>query len=226
MKTTLFTLTVALFATPLWAADPVSGDAIVGDATAGQQKAMVCSACHGMDGNSLANPEWPTIAGQHAKYINKQLHNFRSGAKGEEGAVVRNNVLMAGQAVGLSDQDIADLAAFYTTQTTQRSKGAAPELVAMGEALYRGGDLTRGIAACSGCHGPNGTGNAEAIFPNLAGQHAEYTVLQLQNFRAGHRANDPGRMMRSIAVRLTDEQIQAVASYIQGLRPTEVQATR
>ncbi len=226
MKTTLLTLTFALLATPVWAAEaPAATTAIVGDAAAGQQKALVCSACHGMDGNSMSNPEWPTIAGQHEKYITKQLRNYRSGAKNEDG-VVRNNALMAGQAIGLSDQDIADLSAYFTAQAMQRTKGASPEMVALGETLYRSGDLTRGIAACSGCHGPNGTGNAEAMFPNLAGQHAEYTALQLTNFRAGHRANDPGKMMRAIAVKMTDEQIQAVATYIQGLRPTQVQANR
>ncbi len=196
---------------------------VEGDPTAGQQKALVCSACHGLDGNAATNPEWPILAGQHPQYLAKQLHNYRAGGKDPDGAdMVRMNAIMNGQAAGLSDQDIADLAAYFASQETKRTKGADPELVELGEALYRGGDLSSGIPACTGCHSPNGMGNAGAVFPMLAGQHATYTELQLKAFRSMQRANDPGRMMRNIAAKMSDRQIRAVASYIQGLRPTAV----
>ena len=184
---------------------------IVGDPAAGKEKAAVCAACHGANGNSV-NPQWPNLAGQHAGYTAKQLHNFKN--KDESG---RNNAVMYGQAVNLSDQDMADLAAYYAT--LDRATGVAdPELVAHGEQLYRGGDLERGIAACMSCHGPRGLGNQAANFPVLAGQHAEYTAAQLMAFRAMERANDPNQMMRGSAAKLTDRDIQAPASYLQGLR--------
>jgi cytochrome c553 len=181
-----------------------------GDAGAGQQKAAVCAACHGPDGNST-NPQWPKIAGQNAAYLLKQLHNFKNPDTG------RNNPIMTAQVAALSDQDMADLAEYFAAQPP--SPGVAdPQLVETGQALYRGGDLERGIVACSGCHGPQGRGNAAAKIPALAGQHAEYTAAQLKAFRAMERANDPNQMMRDAAMRLTDQDIAAVASYLQGLR--------
>lgn len=178
------------------------------DATAGKAKAAACIACHGADGNS-PNPEWPSLAGQHAKYLVKQLQAFKGGE--------RSNPLMSPMAAGLSEEDMADIAAYYSSQTLAGGK-ADPELVAAGEKLYRGGNATTGVAACMACHGPNGAGNPQANFPSLQGQHAAYTVLQLQAFRAGERTNDAGKMMQNIAVRMTDQEMGAVASYIQGLR--------
>lgn len=180
-----------------------------GDVDAGREKSAACAACHGTDGNS-ASAEWPKLAGQHAGYTAKQLRDYRSGA--------RANDIMLGMSAGLSDEDIADLAAFYAAQTIEFGI-ADPELVLEGEALYRGGDSIRGIPACSGCHGPDGRGNSAANFPWLAGQHAEYTAEQLALYRTMVRNNDPNAMMRGVAANMTDQQIRAVAEFIQGLRP-------
>ena len=125
---------------------------------------------------------------------------------------------MQGMAAPLSDDDILNLAAYYTEQQLQYGS-ADPELADQGETLFRGGDPARGVPACSGCHGPAGRGNPAADFPHLSGQHAQYTATQLQMFRAGDRANDLNGMMRGAAANLTDQQIEAVSSYIQGLRP-------
>jgi cbb3-type cytochrome c oxidase subunit III len=186
-------------ATTVWAA---------GDAAAGKQKSATCAACHGADGNSN-NPEWPKLAGQNAAYLIKQLQNFKSGE--------RVNATMNGMAANLSEQDMEDLAAYFSNQEITRGK-ADPELVEAGQALFRGGDLARGIAACSACHGAQGAGNPAAGFPALAGQHALYLETQLKAFRSMTRANDPGQMMRNIAMKMSDADITAVASYIQGLQ--------
>ncbi len=179
-----------------------------GDAVAGKTKASSCAACHGADGNS-ANPEWPKLAGQHATYLVKQLSNFKAGE--------RNNAMMAPMAAPLSEQDMADISAFLASQTQTGGK-ADPALVAAGEKLFRGGNATTGVAACMGCHSPNGMGNPLANFPRLSGQHAAYTVNQLKTFRSGERANDAGKMMQNIAARMTDAEMLAVAAYIEGLR--------
>lgn len=187
-----------------------SGPALAaGDAAAGQQKSVPCAACHGQDGNS-PTAQYPNIAGQNAGYLVKQLKEFKEGT--------RANAIMAGMVAGLSEQDMEDLAAFYAAQ--QVKYGAAdPELAPTGEALYRGGDLGRGIPACSACHGPAGGGNPAAKFPMLRGQHADYTALQLDAFRSMQRANDGGQMMRNVAAKMSDTDIAAVSSYVQGLRP-------
>lgn len=179
-----------------------------GDPAAGQQKAASCAGCHGVDGNSM-NGEWPKLAGQHVKYLVKQLQNFKS--------MDRVNNIMNGMAAALSQQDMEDIAAFYATQELQGGQ-ADPALVELGEQVFRGGNLQSGVSACTGCHGPTGQGNPAAGFPSLAGQHAQYIETQLRNFRAMERANDPGQMMRNVASRMTDQEIQAVASYIQGLQ--------
>lgn len=178
-----------------------------GDPAAGKTKSATCAGCHGADGNS-ANPEWPKLAGQHPDYLEKQLANFKSGE--------RQNAMMSPMAMPLSEQDMADLAAFYAGQALNGGE-ADPALVALGERIYRGGNLSTGVAACMGCHGPTGSGNGPANFPSLKGQHAAYTASQLKAFRAGERANDAGKMMRNIAAKMTDKEMEAVASYIQGL---------
>ena len=192
-----------------------------GDAAAGQGKAAVCAACHGADGNSAA-PTFPKLAGQNAKYIYKQLQGFKT--------MRRNNAMMLGFASALSDQDMADLAVYFSEQ--KLAGGAAkPELVALGQKLYRGGNKNVGLAPCSGCHGPAGLGNTYAAFPRIGGQHADYTKAQLMAFRAAgrddntdmKRGNDgakAGEMgpMQMIAAKLSDKDIDALASYIQGLR--------
>lgn len=185
-----------------------------GDAAAGKTKAAACAACHNADGNSV-NPIWPKLAGQHETYIVKQLTEFQKGmqTQGKEG---RFNPVMAPMAMPLSKQDMEDIAAYFSSQETQM--GAAKKAtLATGEALWRGGDKKAGIPACQACHGPTGAGNAPAKFPRLSGQHGEYVKLQLQAFRKGERANDMNAMMRDIASRMTDEQIQAVADYVGGL---------
>jgi len=178
-----------------------------GDAEAGKAKAAMCAACHGPDGNSPA-PNFPKIAGQHAEYIAKQLQEFKSGA--------RQDATMAGMTAALSEQDMADLAAFYASQKGNVGQ-AAEDKVELGETLYRAGNAATGVSACAACHGPAGNGNPMAKFPNLSGQHADYTALQLKNFRAGARANDAGSMMRGVAKKMTDAEIEAVSQYIQGL---------
>ena len=187
-----------------------AGTALVGDAAAGQAKTVVCGACHGPDGNSMA-PNFPKLAGQGDKYLLKQLHEIKDGK--------RTVLEMTGLLTNLSDQDLADLAAYFASQ--KGSVGAAdPKLVARGEQLFRGGNLEKGLPACTGCHSPNGAGNAAAGFPHLSGQHATYIAKQLTDFRkeeAG-RANDGDAMtMRTIARKLSDEDIAALSSYIQGL---------
>jgi cytochrome c553 len=178
-----------------------------GDAEAGKSKSAMCAACHGPDGNSPA-PTFPKLAGQHAAYLAKQLAEYKSGE--------RQNATMNGMAAALSEQDIADLAAFYSSQQVTLGK-AAEDKVAAGEAVYRAGNAATGVSACTACHGPTGSGNPMANFPSLSGQHADYTVLQLKAFRAGERANDAGSMMRGVAKKMTDAEIEAVAQYIQGL---------
>lgn len=178
-----------------------------GDAAAGKAASATCAGCHQPDGNAV-NPEWPKLAGQGSSYLVKQLHDFKGGK--------RKNATMAPMAMGLSDQDMDNLAAYFSSQTM--SQGAADKsLVEEGQKLYRGGNPTTGVAACIGCHGPTGAGNPAARFPRLAGQNAKYVENQLHNFRSGDRSNDPGKMMRNVASRMSDDEIKAVASYVQGL---------
>ena len=178
-----------------------------GDAAAGKAKSAACAACHGPDGNSAA-PTFPKLAGQHPDYTAKQLAEFKSGE--------RKDATMNGMAAPLSEQDMADLAAYYATQKASVGK-AAEDKVELGQTIYRAGNTATGVSACAACHGPTGSGNAMAKFPGLSGQHADYTAMQLKNFRAGARANDAGSMMRSIAKKMSDAEIEAVAQYIQGL---------
>lgn len=179
-----------------------------GDPVRGKELSASCAACHGADGNST-NPEWPKLAGQGEAYLYKQLADYKEGR--------RENALMAGQVAGLSDQDMRDLAAYFASQTG--STGTADETsVVLGGQVYRGGNAASGVAACAACHGPAGAGNPPAMFPKVAGQHARYNADQLRAFREGTRANDAGRMMRNIARRMTDEEIDAVSEYMAGLR--------
>ena len=178
-----------------------------GDAAAGQGKTAVCAACHGADGNSMV-PNFPKLAGQGERYLVKQMQDIKSG--------VRAVPEMTGMLNAMSDQDMADIAAYFAAQSG--SIGAAkPELVAAGEMLYRAGNAAKGIAACTACHSPTGAGNAQAGFPSLGGQHAAYTAKQLMNFRTETRNNDDAKIMRQVAALLSDKEIEAVSSYIQGL---------
>ncbi len=183
-----------------------------GDAEAGKAKSAPCAACHGADGNSV-NPTWPKLAGQGAPYIVAQLQMFKDGT--------RANALMAPQAAALNEQDMLDLAAYYAAQTG--TPGAAdPELVEMGEAIYRGGIIDKDVTACTACHLPNGAGNLPAKFPKLSGQHAAYTESRLVAYRAidptlEKDINPAISIMVSVTERLTDTEIKALAQYIQGL---------
>ncbi len=185
----------------------VNAAAAAGDAAAGKEKSALCAACHGADGNS-PNPMWPSLAGQHAEYTAKQLHEFKNGA--------RENPQMSPMAMPLSDEDIDDLAAYYAAQQPQPAY-AGPDMLELGEQLYRAGNPRTGLAACMGCHGPDGAGNPAAKYPSINGQHAEYTAAQLQAFKAEMRHNDMNSMMRSVAGKMSSEEIEAVANYLQGL---------
>jgi cytochrome c553 len=188
--------------------------AVEGDAEAGKAKSVTCAACHGPDGNSPTDM-YPKIAGQHAGYIYKQLKEFKAGmaSGGKEG---RNNAVMGGMVAALSDQDMKDLAVFYASQTMK--SGTTPEdVVARGQKLFRGGDMDRGIAACIACHGPRGVGHSLAGFPKISFQHPAYIKAQLESFRNGSRANDMNGMMRDVAKKLTDEDIEILSKYLGGL---------
>jgi len=169
---------------------------------------QICAACHGADGNSPL-PMNPSLAGQHLEYLFKQLNEFKSGS--------RNNAVMMGMVAGLSAEDMRNLAAYYSAQKPGESAAKDKDLVAQGRKLFRGGNLATGVAACAGCHSPNGAG-IPSQYPRLAGQHPEYVATQLKAFRASERANDANNMMRAVAARLTDKEIAAVAEYLSGLR--------
>lgn len=178
------------------------------DAVAGKAKSQVCAACHGVDGNSPTNPTWPKLAGQHEKYTYKQLKDFHSGE--------RKDIQMTGFAATLRDEDMSDIAAYYATQKIQLGF-ASSSLLDLGQKIYRAGNASKELAACIACHGPNGAGNPLALYPSLSGQHAEYTEIQLLNFRDNKRTNDINRVMRIISEKMTIEEIKAVSNYIQGL---------
>jgi cytochrome c553 len=184
-----------------------------GDPEAGRKKAEVCAACHGQDGNS-PNPIWPKIAGQSERYFISQLKAFQQGAAGpRQGA---NAAQMYPMVAALREQDMADLAAYFSRQ--KATLGVADdELAKKGAAIYQGGNADFGSAACIGCHGPSGKGNPAAGFPALAGQHAAYTYNQLKAFHDGTRSGDPNGMMRNMVRKMSDVEMQAVAEYIQGL---------
>jgi cytochrome c553 len=199
----LAAITITLFASLVLG--PVQA---AGDPEAGKLKSSQCAACHGADGNSV-NPEWPKLAGQHAGYLVKQLSYFE---KGE-----RENATMKPMASVLDEQGREDVAAYYASQSVKTGT-ADPELVALGEKIYRSGNAESGVAPCMGCHGPNGAGNPAALYPALRGQHAKYTELQLHGFAEGKRVNENAKkMMQILASRMTNREIRAVASYIQGL---------
>ena len=179
-----------------------------GSKEAGQAKAATCSACHGMDGTSV-NPEWPNLAGQHESYILKQLNAFHGGQ--------RQNPLMSPMALVLTEQDMADLAAYFSSQPV-RGGETDPSKAKLGQRVYRSGNVEGKVMACAGCHGPTGRGNAPAAYPSIQGQRATYVSVQLKAYKAGTRTTDPNQMMRNMAAALSDEEIDAVASYVQGLR--------
>ena len=184
------------------------------DAAKGQQIAsQVCVACHAADGNSPAAAN-PKLAGQFPDYLRKQLHNFKPapGKKAE-----RDNAVMAGMVANLSDDDMRNVAAYYGSQKLKPETAKSKELAARGQKLYRGGNMATGVAACAGCHGPEGAG-IPGQYPRLSGQFASYLESQLLAFKTGTRANDPNGMMRAVAARMSEAEIKAVAEYASGLR--------
>lgn len=186
--------------------------AFAGDPQAGQEKSALCQGCHGPDGNSLS-PEWPNLASQHADYIEKQVKNFQDG--------VRKDPTMSSMVIGLSQEDVADIAAYFSAQSLESvatEKAKADSDIALGKKIYKGGNTYNGVPACAGCHGPNGVGNAPAVFPRVAGQKIDYLIKTLNDFRAGNRANDPNEIMRNIAAKLSDREIKAVAAYVSSLQ--------
>jgi len=181
----------------------------VADAAKGKVLSATCAACHGADGNSV-NPVWPKLAGQGAGYLAKQLADFRSDK--------RKDPTMTAMAKGIaSDADVKDLVAFFAGQKAKPGAANDKDKVAEGELIYKGGNLTTGVAACAACHSPTGSGNEAAKFPSIAGQHKTYIINQLKAFKSGKRANDTGKMMRNIAKNMTDAEMDAVAEYISGL---------
>jgi cytochrome c553 len=216
-------LCVALSVGPAAMAEEAAATAPAGSASGsaetGATKAAVCTACHGVNGNST-NPEWPNLAGQNAAYVREQLMAIKT--------KLRNNPVMQPIVDPMSEQDFADVAAFFAAQTPTGLE-ADPSYWKAGESLYKSGDVARQIPACAACHGPAGQGNAGAGYPALRAQHAVYTVKQLQDYLTKNRyrdASDPSKvhstrnsaMMTTIAARLSPEDIRNLASYLQGLR--------
>jgi cytochrome c553 len=185
----------------------VSFTANAADIEAGKAKSAVCAACHGADGNS-ANAAWPSLAGQHATYIYKQLQDFKEGR--------RNDATMAGMVALLNDEDMKNVAAYFESQQP-KAVTFDPDMIELGESIYRGGITETSVAACMSCHSPSGKGNGPAGWPSLKGQYPEYLVLQMQNFKQGLRANDSGEMMRNVVVRMSDREMKSVAAYIAGI---------
>jgi cytochrome c553 len=185
-----------------------------GNAENGKAKSITCGACHGVDGNSAISMN-PKLAGQHAKYLAKQLTEFKLASQtgGKEG---RNNAIMNGMSAALSEQDILDLAAYFSSQDATPGESSQDSIV-QGNKLYVGGDLKRGITACIACHGPKGNGTSLSGFPDISGQHSDYIASQLKAFRSGDRANSLNGMMADIAKRLTDEDIKVISNYVAGL---------
>lgn len=180
-----------------------------GNAAAGQGKAAACGACHGATGAATTAPMYPKLAGQHASYIAKQLAEFKSGT--------RQDPIMLGMAAALSPEDMADIAAYFSAQDQSVGSVADAEKAATGKKIYEGGDKAKGVSACMACHGPSGSGNPGAAFPALSGQNGAYVVKALKDFRSGARANDLNGMMRDIAAKMSDSDIDAVAAYINAL---------
>ena len=199
---------IAVSASAPWAAEEKSDNAP--NAANGEKIAsQVCAACHGPDGNSPL-PVNPKIAGQPAAYLAKQLRDFKANKD-------RKNPIMLGMATPLSAADMRDVAAHYAAQKPRPGAAQDKDLVALGQKLYRGGNPASGLPACAACHGPNGSG-MPALYPRLAGQHADYTAAQIKAFRSNERANDGNQTMRMIAARMTDQEVAAVAQYAAGLR--------
>ena len=204
MKSLLALTLSALLAQAAFAATPPA--AAKPDLAKGQEKAQVCAACHTADG-TRGSPANPILQGQHAEYLVKQLTEFKAGK--------RANAIMSGMAAALTEEDMRNVAAFYASKQAKPGTSKNKDLVGLGEKIYRGGIAAKQVPACAGCHSPSGAG-IPAQYPRVGGQHADYTELQLNAFRAGTRANSA--QMMAIAARMSDQEIKAVADYMAGLR--------
>jgi cytochrome c553 len=212
MKRSLLTLLAAAAfgvqasdaAKPAPKADPARGEPIA---------STVCGACHGPDGNSPAAAN-PKLAGQHPEYLFKQMKNFKA-AEGKQPE--RTNAIMNGMIAAYDENQMRDIAAYFASKTQSGEAAKNRETIEAGQKLYRAGDMSKGLPACAACHGPAGAG-IPAQYPRIAGQFAEYTEAQLKSFRDGGRTNDPNKMMRMVALKMTDAEIKAVADYVAGLR--------
>jgi len=186
-------------------ATATAADLAAGEATAG----AICAGCHMPDGNSVVET-FPKLAGQHAQYIAKQLNDYKSGARQDD--------TMTGMAFTLATEaDVENVSAFFASKASTPA-AADDSKVALGKAIYRGGNTTTGLPACMGCHSPNGSGNPTAKYPALAGQHAAYTIAQLQKFADATRSNDSNKMMRNVANKMSKAEMEAVANYIAQLK--------
>jgi len=203
--------TIAALTMCVLVSGPAGADGLVaGSAEAGKAKSLTCGACHGADGNSV-NPVWPSIAGQHSTYIVDQLQAFKNGD--------RTEALMLGQTMLLTDEDMRNLAVYYSEMKAATKTVAEPSTLNRGRRLYLGGDSRNDTPACIACHGPNGRGNPASSTPSLMGQYAVYAAKQLRDYASGARASDgPTRVMRDIAAKLSEDDIVAVSSYVQGLQ--------
>ncbi|MDP3483734.1 MAG: c-type cytochrome [Sulfuricella sp.] len=182
-----------------------------GDPEKGKQIAsQVCMACHGVDGNGTepTNPEFPKLAGKQAEYLLKQLKDFKAGK--------RKNEIMAGMVANLTPDDMANLALYYAGQKAKPGVVKNPALLAQGKKIYLDGNPDAGVPACAGCHEADASGYG--FFPHLAGQHTEYTFLQLKRFNTGERDNDKGLAMQSVTVKMTEQEMRAVAEYLAGVQ--------
>ncbi len=183
---------------------------VEGNAEAGKAKSITCAACHGQDGNSV-NPVWPSIAGQHATYMVEQLQAFKSGSRSEP--------LMLGQVMTLTEEDMRNLSVYYESMPAAARSVSDPSVIDLGRRIYMGGDRQSSTSACIACHGPNGRGNPAASVPSVRGQYAVYAATQLRNYASGARKSDGAtRVMRDIAATLSEDEIVAVSSYMQGLQ--------
>lgn len=183
---------------------------VAGDAAAGKAKSAACGGCHGFDGNSPV-PIYPKLAGQNEAYIVKQVNDFKADSS-------RKNELMKGMVASLSDEDAADIGAYFQAQTLSQAATFDDSKITAGREIYKGGDMQKGIPACQGCHGPMGSGTAGIGYPQVGGQYVEYTLAQLKAFKDGSRTNDDKELMRSIVEKMSDEDLTAVANYIASLK--------
>lgn len=203
MKQTMVLLAAAWMLSSAGAANSAQGD----PAKAQQIVTQICAACHGMDGNSPL-PANPNLAGQYSDYLTNQLLSFKSGG--------RKSAVMGGIVANFTPDDMRNLGAYFGEKKPKLGSAKDRELVALGQKIYRGGNAATAVPACASCHTPDGAG-IPSQFPRLAGQHAEYVLAQLKAFRSGERADDNSKMMRAIAVKLSDQEMRAVAEYISGL---------